>query len=169
MVSWAKPNRRRPAPSRPAPPRRHAVHRPAPTRPWYVWQARWSVFHWRIDRRAPPRAARAARFTAERNRAPSRPSFGFGNFPDMPGMKKLYTCRVQNPDIPRAGRGGAAQGASAEPGQAGPEGTSTVRLAQETFVPRVHQVTEDSCPERPFGSTNSHIRTENRRGNKTRG
>ena len=38
---------------------------------------------------------------------------------------------------------------------AGPEGTSTVRLAQETFVPRAHQGTEDNCPERLFGSTKS--------------
>ena len=42
---------------------------------------------------------------------------------------------------------------------AGPEGTSTFRLAQETCVPRAHQGTEDNCPERLFASTNSLIRT----------
>ena len=40
---------------------------------------------------------------------------------------------------------------------AGPEGTSTVRFAQETSVPRAHQGNEDNCPERLFGSTNKRI------------
>ena len=60
--------------------------------------------------------------------------------------EKIKTCRVQNPDIPRAGRGGAAHGAAAGPGWAGPEGMSTVRLAQETSVPRTHKGTEGNCP-----------------------
>ena len=41
---------------------------------------------------------------------------------------------------------------------AGPEGTSTVRLAKDTSVPRAHQGTEDNCSERLFGSTNNQIR-----------
>ena len=42
---------------------------------------------------------------------------------------------------------------------AGPEGTSTARLAQETFDSRAHEATEDNCPERLFGSTTSLIRS----------
>ena len=38
---------------------------------------------------------------------------------------------------------------------AGPERSSTVRFAQGTFVPRVHQGHEDNCPECLFRSTNS--------------
>ena len=40
---------------------------------------------------------------------------------------------------------------------AGPEGTSTVRFAKETFVPRAHQGTEENSSERFFGGTNSLI------------
>ena len=38
---------------------------------------------------------------------------------------------------------------------AGPEGTSTARFAKETFVARAHQDTEESFPERFFGSAKS--------------
>ena len=42
-------------------------------------------------------------------------------FPDMPSMKRVYeyTCRVQNPDIPRAGRVRAAHGGAAGPSRTG--------------------------------------------------
>ena len=52
------------------------------------------------------------------------------------------TCRIQNPDIPRAGRGGVAHGGPARSGWAGREGTSTVRLAPATSVPGAHQGTK---------------------------
>ena len=48
-----------------------------------------------------------------------------------PSFALEQTCRVQNPDIPRAGRGRAAHSAAAEPGQDGPEGTSMVDPARK--------------------------------------
>ena len=58
------------------------------------------------------------------------------------GIKGLIsitcTCRVQNPDIPRTGRVGAAHGRAAGRGGAGQDGTPTDRSAQvttPTFVP----------------------------------
>ena len=73
--------------------------------------------------------------------------------------KELKTCRIQNPDIPRVGRGGAAHGKAAHGGAteldgAEQDGTSTGRFAQETTVPLAFQGIEDNCPERLFGSTN---------------
>ena len=77
-------------------------------------------------------------------------------------IRKVMTSRIQNPDIPQAGRVGAPGGAAgrgrAGRRMAGSEETSTVRFAQETSVPRAHLGNEDNCPERPFGSTNSLIR-----------
>ena len=55
------------------------------------------------------------------------------------------TCRVQNPVIPQAGRGGAAHGGAAGPGRAGQDGTPTGRFAQETTVPLARQCIEDTC------------------------
>ena len=48
----------------------------------------------------------------------------------------FLTCRIQNPDIPWAGRVGAAHGGAAGRGRAGQDGTPTDRFAQETTVPR---------------------------------
>ena len=50
-----------------------------------------------------------------------------------------HTCRIQKPDIPRASRGGAAQGEAAGWGRDGQDGTPTNRFAQNTTVPRVPQ------------------------------
>ena len=63
-------------------------------------------------------------------------------------------CRIQKPDIPRAGRGGAAHGGAAGRGGAGQDGTPTGRFAQEPTVHLAPQGIEDNCPERQFGSTN---------------
>ena len=63
-------------------------------------------------------------------------------------------CRIQNTNIPRAGRGGAANGEAARRGGAGQDGTPTGRFAQEKTVLFVaFQGIVDNCPERLFGST----------------
>ena len=67
---------------------------------------------------------------------------------------KNITCRIQNPDIPQAGRGGAAHGGAAMRDGAGQDGTSTGRFAQETTDPLALKGIEDNCPERLFASTN---------------
>ena len=68
-------------------------------------------------------------------------------FPDMPCM----TCRVQNPDIPRSGRG--AQHRSG----AGQDGTPTEQFAQETSAPRTSQGIKDTLPERFPRTANNHL------------
>ena len=50
-------------------------------------------------------------------------------------MKKIYTYRVQNPDLPRASRGEAAHGGAAGRGGDGLDGTPTGRSEQNTTVP----------------------------------
>ena len=55
-------------------------------------------------------------------------------------------CRIQNPDIPRAGRGGAAHGRAAGRSGAGQGGTPTGRFAQEAIDPFAFQGIEDNCP-----------------------
>ena len=67
---------------------------------------------------------------------------------------RILTCRIQNPDIPRAGRGSAAHGGAAGWGGAGQNGTPTVRFAQETTVPLTPQTIEENLPGRASGSTN---------------
>ena len=59
-------------------------------------------------------------------------------------------CQVQNPDIPRAGRGGAAHGG------AGQDADGTVCPGDNRFCFAVQgsQGIVDDCPERLFGSTN---------------
>ena len=66
-------------------------------------------------------------------------------------------CRFQNPDIPRAVRGGAACGGAA--GRAGPGWARTLvgRFAQETTVPLAHKGIVGSCPGSIFGCTNKRI------------
>ena len=67
------------------------------------------------------------------------------------------TCRVQNQDIPRAGRGGVAHGGAAERGWAGRGADVSVRPADSRpFCPPGPpglQGIADNCPERSFGST----------------
>ena len=71
-----------------------------------------------------------------------------------PGNNKLI-CRVQNPNIPRAGRGRAAHGGAAGAGGAGQDGTPTGRVAQETTDPLAPQGIGDNRPECFFGSMNN--------------
>ena len=52
---------------------------------------------------------------------------------------------MQNPDIPRAGRGGAAHGGAAGPGRTGRKPTG--RFAQETTVSRARHGIENNCSE----------------------
>ena len=47
---------------------------------------------------------------------------------------KIIICWIQGPDIPQAGRGGAAHGEAAGRSGAGQDGTPTGRSAQETTV-----------------------------------
>ena len=63
------------------------------------------------------------------------------------------TCRAQNPDIPQAGRGGAAHGGVLGWGEARQDGTPTGRFAQEITDPLAPQGVEETCPERLSGST----------------
>ena len=60
------------------------------------------------------------------------------NLLGMPCWSKA--CRIQNPDIPRAGRVGAAHGGAAGRGGAGQDRTPTDRFDQKTSVPRTFQV-----------------------------
>ena len=68
------------------------------------------------------------------------------------------TCgdsRIQNPDTPRAGRGGAAYGGAAGRNGAGQDRMPTGRFAQETAVRRPFQSIVDKCLACLFGSTNT--------------
>ena len=67
--------------------------------------------------------------------------------------ENLFQVPAESKSRTYHGRVGAARR------MAGPERTSTVRIAKKTFVPRTHQGNEDTCPERLFGSTKSLIRT----------
>ena len=62
------------------------------------------------------------------------------------------TSRVQKPDIPRAGRGGAAHGGAAGRGRAGRDADGSVRPGDNR--PSCPQGIVDNCPERPPRSTN---------------
>ena len=64
------------------------------------------------------------------------------------GNNRPSCFRIQNPDIARAGRVGAAHGGAAGLGGAGQDGTPTERFAQETPDPRTPQGIERTCPER---------------------
>ena len=106
--------------------------------------------------------------------APPRPARGMSGFwtrqvPDIPAVfqfedqsenrdqlltHQIITCRIQTPDIPRAGRDGAGHGGTAGRGGDGQDGTPTGRSAQETTVPLTLQTIEESPPGRLSGSTN---------------
>ena len=53
------------------------------------------------------------------------------------------TCRTQSPDIPRAGRYGAAHGGTAGPGGDKQHRTPTGRFAQEKAAPLTPQTMEE--------------------------
>ena len=57
----------------------------------------------------------------------------------------INTCRIQNLDIPQAGRVGAAPGGAAGRGGAGQDGRPTERFAQGTTVPRTAQGIKHNC------------------------
>ena len=67
---------------------------------------------------------------------------------------RTITCRAQSPDIPRAGRCGAAHCGAAGQGGTGQDGTPTGRSVQETPDPLAFQGIENNCPEHPPGSMN---------------
>ena len=69
------------------------------------------------------------------------------------------TCRIQNPDIPRAGGDGAANGGAAEQGGAKQDETPTNYFLQNMPVPLTLQTIEDNSPGRLSGSTNKRIST----------
>ena len=60
----------------------------------------------------------------------------------------LNTCRIQNTDIRRAGRFGAAQSGAAGRGGTRQDRTPTGRFAQDTTVPLAPLSFENNCPER---------------------
>ena len=63
-------------------------------------------------------------------------------------------CRIQNPDIQRAGRNEAAPGGTVGRGGDGQDGTPTDRFAKETIVPLTFQTIADNPPGCVSGSTN---------------
>ena len=67
----------------------------------------------------------------------------------------MCICRIQNSDIPRAGRDGAAHGGTAGRGGDGQGATPTGRLAQETAVSPTFQTVEENPPGRVSSSTNT--------------
>ena len=71
------------------------------------------------------------------------------------------TDRIQNPDIPEAGRGAAAQGGQeAEQGLAGQDANGSVRPGNNRPLCSLRPLRRGAkCPERLFGSTNkrNHI------------
>ena len=71
-------------------------------------------------------------------------------------------CRIQNPYIPRAGRGGAAHGRVAGRGGARHFGTPTDRFAHETSVHFAFQGIENNCAERLSAATNKGYPIQNR-------
>ena len=64
------------------------------------------------------------------------------------------TCRILNPNIPRAVRVGAAHGGTAGRGEAEQNRTPTGRVALKPTVALALQGIVNNCPERPFASTN---------------
>ena len=88
--------------------------------------------------------------------APSRPACGMSRFSIRQlqvifHLNRCRTCRIQNPDTPRASR--VARRTAGRLGGAGSAGL----FAQDTNVPRDFGGIEDNCPERLFGSTNKGI------------
>ena len=55
----------------------------------------------------------------------------------------MYICRIQNPDIPRAGMSGAAHGGAGGRGGERQDRTPAGRFAKETTVPFALQSIED--------------------------
>ena len=106
LVSWAHCSVG--VPSRPAPPRRPAV-RPDPTRPWYVRvldSTSWSITKdkWLVYFQAAPQLFETV-------------------------VHQVFFCRIQNPDIPRAGPGEAPHGGARGRSGARQDGTPTGRSA----------------------------------------
>ena len=74
------------------------------------------------------------------------------------GGENIYnTCRIQNPDIPRAGRVRAAHGGAAGRDRAEQDGAPTDRFAQEVTFPRTSQGIVRTCPDRLFRRQTSEI------------
>ena len=69
----------------------------------------------------------------------------------------ITTCRAQNPDIPRAGRGGPAHGEAAGRDGVRWDETLTIRSAQETTDRITRQDIENNCSERIFGEITKDI------------
>ena len=91
--------------------------------------------------------------------APTRPArgmFGFWTRQVCTNTELRYvqTCRIQNTDIPRASRGGAADGGLARQGETRQFGTPTDRSTQETSVHLALKGIKDNCPERLLERTN---------------
>ena len=94
----------------------------------------------------------------EHNPVPSETAHAVGKAFGHFLLSARLTCRIQNPDIARAGRDGAAHSGTA--GRVGdgqnwtPTGLPTGRFAQETTVSSSFQGIEDNSLELVFGSTN---------------
>ena len=76
-------------------------------------------------------------------------------YEEIRSPQRHSTCRIQNPDIPRAVRGGVAHGGVAGRSRIRQNGMPTDRFAQETNDHLASQGIEDHCPELLFGSTNT--------------
>ena len=132
VVSWANRSRRRPAP-----------RRPDPTRPWYVrvfWirQTNSTLLYlsgsgirqvWEMSGESVG--------ASNCKRINSSPVAKNDNGPF------IFTCRIQNPDIPRAGRDGLARGGTAGRGGAGQDGMPTGRPTKVTSVLHTLQTMEE--------------------------
>ena len=81
----------------------------------------------------------------------------------------LCTCRIQNPNIPRAVRVGAAHGGAARRGGTEQNRTPKSRVAQKPTLPLALQGIVDNCSERPFASKKKGFFNVNGWRNKTRG
>ena len=73
---------------------------------------------------------------------------------NVPSPFAILTCRIQNPNIPRAVRVSAAHGGAAGRGGAGQNRMPTGRVAEKPTVPLALHNIVDNCPERSFASTN---------------
>ena len=69
--------------------------------------------------------------------------------------KTIFTCRIQDPDIPRARRDGAAHGGAAGRRGDGQDGTPTGRFSQEITDTLTPHTIEENPPGRALGSTNN--------------
>ena len=105
----------RPVLPRPTPPCRTAVRRPAPNRSWFVWVFDLSNLKPRHTTGGTVRSARwggwagSGRTKCRQSSSPRRQASKTSRLNDPPEARTSEilckpTCRVQNPDIPRAGR-----------------------------------------------------------------